>query len=239
MRSLQPQKTLMDQVYETILDAICDGTLKPGDRVAQDDVASRLKVSRQPVTHALAVLKSQGFLESAGGQRLTVSTIDPATFEAIYQLRSAIEPLAVRLASPRLDPSAFRRGCAIIDRGRKMLLAGDHAGVAKADVDFHIFIHRLSGNALIEETIRLHWWHLRRALAHFTLHVGMSDIVWDEHQHILDGMMHGDVDAAAETMRRHLVGAAERVKKNNSSKTLTPVRRMAQKKKRASLKNEQ
>lgn len=72
LESLAPPKSLVDQVYEVILDALCDGTFKPGERLTQESIAARLNVSRQPVTHALAVLKAQGFL-AQGRQGLTVT----------------------------------------------------------------------------------------------------------------------------------------------------------------------
>jgi DNA-binding GntR family transcriptional regulator len=212
MQALEPAKTLVDQVYETILDALCDGTFKPGERIAQEDVAGRLNVSRQPVTHALAVLKAQGFLEASGRQGLTVAPIDPALFQAIYQLRSAIEPLAVRLAAARLDPESIRRGREIVTRGHAAVRAGDTAGALAADIEFHLMIHHLSGNALIAETMRLNWQHLRRAMSQVLRHPGMSAAVWDEHEHILEAMIGGDGEDAAEAMRGHLVGAYERVK---------------------------
>ena len=58
MESLQQPKSLVDQAYEVILNALCDGTLKPDERLTQEEIAARLNVSRQPVTHALAVLKA-------------------------------------------------------------------------------------------------------------------------------------------------------------------------------------
>src|ERR1039458_7307141 len=44
MESLIAPKTLVDQAYAVILDAISDGTLKPGERLTQDSVAQRLNV---------------------------------------------------------------------------------------------------------------------------------------------------------------------------------------------------
>ena len=63
MESIQPSRTLVEQAYSIILDAICDRTLAPGERLTQEEVATRLNVSRQPVMHALATLKSQGFVQ--------------------------------------------------------------------------------------------------------------------------------------------------------------------------------
>jgi DNA-binding transcriptional MocR family regulator len=58
----------------------CATAHSPGERLTQENIAARLNVSRQPVTHALAVLKAQGFL-AQGRQGLTVTAVDPDFFE--------------------------------------------------------------------------------------------------------------------------------------------------------------
>jgi len=210
LESLTPPKSLVDQVYDVILDALCDGTFKPGERLTQENIAERLNVSRQPVTHALAVLKAQGFL-AQGRQGLTVTPVDPDFFAAIYQVRSAVEPLAVTLATPRLTKEAIARGRELVEHGRSVVASGDAGAALKADMDFHSFIYEVSGNPLIAETMRLHWRHLRRAMGKVLRHPGMSVSVWKEHGRILDSMIRGDTEGAAELMRKHLVEAYDRV----------------------------
>lgn len=215
MESLEPAKSLVDQAYEVILDALSDGTFKPGERLTQEDIAARLNVSRQPVTHALAVLKAQGFLTQSGRRGLTVTSVEPEFFEAIYQIRSAVEPLAVRLATPRLTKQAILHGRSLVEHGRNLVVAGDSRATLQADMDFHSFIYDLSGNPLIGETMRLHWRHLRRAMGEVLRYPGMSISVWQEHGRILEAMIRGDADGAAELMRRHLIDAYERVRKTS------------------------
>jgi DNA-binding GntR family transcriptional regulator len=215
VESLEPAKSLVDQAYEVILDALSDGTFKPGERLTQEDIAARLNVSRQPVTHALAVLKAQGFLTQSGRRGLTVTSVEPEFFEAIYQIRSAVEPLAVRLATPRLTKQAILHGRSLVEHGRNLVVAGDSRATLQADMDFHSFIYDLSSNPLIGETMRLHWRHLRRAMGEVLRYPGMSISVWQEHGRILEAMIRGDADGAAELMRRHLIDAYERVRKSS------------------------
>ena len=212
MQSLEPSTSLVDQAYAVILDALCDGTFKPGERLTQDDIAARLSVSRQPVTHALAVLKAQGFLVQSGRRGLTVTAVEPEFFEAIYQFRSAVEPLAVRLAAQRLSKSAIVRGRSLVEHGRNLVVAGDARATLQADMDFHAFLYELSGNPIIGETMRLHWLHLRRAMGQVLRYPGMSISVWQEHSRILERMITGDAEGAADLMRRHVVDAFERVR---------------------------
>ncbi|MEI9406424.1 GntR family transcriptional regulator [Mesorhizobium argentiipisi] len=217
MESLVPSKSLVDQAYDVILDALCDGTFKPGERLTQEDIAARLEVSRQPVTHALAVLKAQGFVAQSGRRGLTVTEVEPSFFEAIYQFRSAVEPLAVKLATPRMTKQAIVRGRSLVEHGRNLVVAGDNRAGIQADMDFHSFIYGLSGNPIIGETMRLHWYHLRRAMGQVLRYPGMSISVWQEHDRILEAMIRTDADGAAELMRRHVVDAYERVRSDGQS----------------------
>ena len=54
---------LVEQVYRRLLDAISDGSLAPGSRITQEDIAEQLKVSRSPVLQAIQLLKKDGLLQ--------------------------------------------------------------------------------------------------------------------------------------------------------------------------------
>lgn len=211
LASLKAPRTLVDQTHEVVLGAICDGTLKPGERLTQEDIAARLQVSRQPVMHALAMLKAQGLVIESGRRGLAVAPVDPRLFEAIYQLRSAVDPLAARLATDRLDAEAIAEGSAILAQGKAMVEAGDSAAVLRADIAFHSFIYERSGNPMIVEAMRLNWQHLRRGMGEVLRFPGMSISVWQEHAAILDAMIRGDADAAGRLMEDHIASAVQRV----------------------------
>ena len=207
MDSLVAPRRLVDQAYDVILDAICNGTLKPGERLTQESVARRLNVSRQPIHNALIVLKAQGFVRDAGRRGLAVAPLDRSLFRAIYQFRSAIEPLAVRLAAARVTPEAMVQGRALIEAGEAVSRRRDIRGMIEADMTFHMFLYELSGNALILETMRLNWQHLRRAMGAVLQVESVSTRVWEEHARILESLSRGGVDDAVRQMEAHIVRA--------------------------------
>ena len=211
MKSLQPQKTLVDQAYDTILDAICDGTLAPHERLTQDEIANRLAVSRQPVMSALGLLKQQGFLIEHGRRGLAVAPIDRTRFDAIYEFRSAIEPLAARLATERMTPQRLALGRALVEHGMAVASAGDARATLQADVDFHTFIYETSGNPLIVETMHLHWQHLRRSMGEVLRRPRLTLQIWKEHAGILEAMAKGEADEAARRIGEHVRVAHQRV----------------------------
>mgnify|MGYP000670945951 CR=1 FL=1 len=66
-----PNRTdYVDAVYRALRDAISDGTLAPGARITQEDLAAQFNVSRSPVLQALRLLKKDGLLEDAPGRGL-------------------------------------------------------------------------------------------------------------------------------------------------------------------------
>ena len=75
---LQSTPDLVDQVYRSLLDAISEGSLAPGERITQEDIADKLAVSRQPVLQALRLLKKDGFVQDAPGRGLLVLTLTAA-----------------------------------------------------------------------------------------------------------------------------------------------------------------
>jgi DNA-binding GntR family transcriptional regulator len=140
-----------------------------------------------------------------------VAPFDLALFDAIYQFRSAVEPLAARLATEQLTDADLARGRDLIAAGIKAAKA--HGGAAvQADMAFHSWIYDLSGNSLVVDTMRLNWQHLRRAMGEVLRHPTLSKRVWDEHHAIVDAMAKRDAEAAALLIHRHVMKAHEDVR---------------------------
>lgn len=211
MPSLAPPQRLLDQTYRAILNAVCDGTLAPGERITHEGIAQRLSVSRQPVGQALVLLKSQGFLKEIGRRGLAVAHLDPEFFKAIYQLRSAIEPMAARLAAANITEKAIHDGELIIREGNRALRTGELHTLIEADTRFHAYIYELSGNPLFSEVMSLYWNHLRRAMGEVLQSKQKAKLVWQQHAEILSALASKDGERAGRIVHAHLESAAARV----------------------------
>ncbi len=214
MLPLTPQPALIDAVHERLLEAIIDGALPAGRPVRQEALAQRLGVSRQPVSHALQLLKRQGLLVESGKRGLEVAPIRASRVRQLYQVRTALEGLAAELAAARVaDGTAEepeRRAALDALAAGQMLGQGDGvAAFVRADVAFHAAIHRLSGNPAIEETVHAQWPHLMRAMAASLSDGRTRSRVWAEHAFILERILAGDAADAAAAARRHTEQAGE------------------------------
>src|SRR5579864_3431908 len=155
MIPLDPFPSLIDQVYARILEAIIDRTLLPGQRIRQSELAEKLGVSRQPVSHALHLLHRQGLVAESGRRGFEVTRLDPKRIRQLYEVRGAIDALAARLAAQRR--LADRAGRAQLEAALRAGRAIDNrtklAELIALDVDFHRAIYRLADNPAIEEMI--------------------------------------------------------------------------------------
>lgn len=214
MEALTHNKSLVEQAYDALLEAICTGDIKPGERLNQDEIALRLKVSRQPINSAIAMLKAQRFVQDTGKRGVVVAPIDQSLFDSIYQFRTVIEPLAVQLATERMTKEAISLGRDIIARGKSHVQSGDHVSALKADMDFHGLIYNLSGNIIIADVMHLNWRHLQRAMSEVLSIPGATLRVWKEHDQIFTAMVRNEAKEAAQLVRLHMETAASRSIKN-------------------------
>src|SRR5271170_2236134 len=106
MKPVGLSPVLIDQVYDRLVEAIADGTLAPGQRVRQEALAVLLGVSRQPVSHALQLLKRQRLVEEQGKRGLVIAAIDAERILALYQVRAALDGLAARQAALQIARGA-------------------------------------------------------------------------------------------------------------------------------------
>lgn len=214
MEAIAHKKTLVEQAYDALLEAICTGDIPPGERLNQDNLAERLNVSRQPINSAIAMLKAQRFVQDTGKRGVVVAPIDQALFDSIYQFRTVVEPLAVQLATARLTTETISIGREIIGRGKSNVQGGDHGAALRADMDFHNLIYTLCGNSIIADAMKLNWRHLQRAMSEVLSIPGATLRVWKEHDQIFSAMVRAEPDVAARLMREHMEHAAPRALKS-------------------------
>jgi len=202
---LESTPDLADQVYRALLDAISSGALRPGQRIRQEELAERFAVSRQPVMQALRLLRKDGFVQDApqnNGERvrgLQVAPLDGQWIAQVYQVRVALDRLAVRLAAQRrvrIDP-------AVLAAGRAAEREGDVKTLIDCDLAFHTAVYRAAGNPLIEQSALLHWHHIRRAMGLALQLEHLREPVWDEHEAIAKAIGQGNAALAEALITDH------------------------------------
>ena len=199
LHKIETTPDLVDQVYRKLLDAISEGTLQPGARMTQEDIAEQLAVSRQPVHQALRLLKQDGFVIDAPGRGVLVAPLDATWLANVYQVRSALDALAARLACA----GRYAFDSELIAQGRKAARGKNISAMIEADMDFHTAIYNAANNPLIAQSAQQHWRHIRRAMGAVLQSAKVRVAVWDEHEAIARAISNKDTLNAEALMRSH------------------------------------
>ena len=210
MRPIHAQPSRAELAYQSLLDAICEGSLPAGEPLVQEDLAARLGVSRQPIQQAIIRLKSEGLVEDAPGRGHRVPELDLSTMKDHYQIRSAMDQLAARLAAMRAAESEAvaneisEQGRKILDAGRRAVDKDSVKEMIRHDIAFHGCIYRHCGNSQIALTVEHHWRFLRRVMGDVLRFARPPDEIWNQHEQILKAVVDGDPEQASALAAAHI-----------------------------------
>jgi DNA-binding GntR family transcriptional regulator len=208
MIPLDPSPNLIEQVYTRILEAITDRSLPPGHRIRQNELADKLGVSRQPVSHALHLLHRQGLVAESGRKGFEVTQLDPLRIRQLYEVRGALDALAARLAAQRIKAGAAGRQLEMaLSAGRATDRKTRLSALIALDVEFHRAIYRLADNPAIEEMIAPQWPHMRRSMATVLAELDYRTSAWAEHETIAAQILSGNAKAAEASALAHAQSA--------------------------------
>lgn len=202
-------RTLHEVVAERIRLAILNGSLDPGERLVEDRLAQTMEVSRHPVREALRTLQLEGFVEISPRRGATVSRVSAGEASELFEVLSALDGLAARLAA--IDPSEAVIASieSVLDAADELLAGGPAAGgpaaMAELNRTFHARIVEAGGNRRLLEAInplrdRIQW--IQAAMNR--RRPGLS---WAEHREILAAIAAGDGATAEHLARTHIEAA--------------------------------
>jgi DNA-binding GntR family transcriptional regulator len=192
--------------YTLIIDAIDQGTYRPGDRLVESELADRFGVSRTPVREALQRLETQALL-TRDGRSLIVASLSHDQLAELYAVRTELEALAARLAAQHAAREEISVLSAMVQEDRALL--NDAQALARANRRFHSQIHLASHNRYLLQ--QLNMVHRSMALMAKTSLAaeGRGETALAEHQTIVDAIAARDGERAAEALRAHLSIAFE------------------------------
>lgn len=186
---------------------ITHGTLGPGTLLAEAAVARQLGISRVPVREALFTLEREGLVEFSSTGRAYVKDLSPHDFEEIFLLRVSLEPLASRLAAPRLreDASALIANIEATARAKTL------SEVTQLDLDFHQLILEASGHTRLAKywlslRAELELWLTRMHRSHQAQTRATREITVHAHTQLLECFQKQSPAAAERLSLKHIQG---------------------------------
>jgi DNA-binding GntR family transcriptional regulator len=145
------RSSLTEVVYDALHKAIQAGTLKPGQRVRENEIGDWLQVSRTPVREALRRLQSQGIIEPKEGG-LAVTSFDMRAVAELYDVRQTLEGTAAALAARNADPTELALLQRILEAQRQY--PTDAHAQARLNKNFHEQLYQAAHNRFLLKALQ-------------------------------------------------------------------------------------
>lgn len=199
--------TAEEEAYEYILVRIRSGHYAPNDRLIPEEIAAEVGMSRMPVREAFRRLAAEGLVTIRPNRGCVVSGLTLGEIFEVFEVRSVLEGLAVRLAMPKMDRSVLADLRLLLKRMEvSEKLDGDKW--LEDHYRFHEYLCGLSGRPKLIAQIRTLHVAIEPYLRVYRHHAKKSRSAGEAHRVLVDTLSAGDVRAAEDIMREHVLGTA-------------------------------
>jgi DNA-binding GntR family transcriptional regulator len=206
-----------DLVAETLRELIADGTIAPGARLRQRELASLFHLSPTPVREGLQKLESEGLVHFDVHRGATVTALPLESLEEHLQILIVLETLAGELAASRMTPDRVEQLRAI---------AEEHASCTDGDPrirelnrDFHFCIYEAAESPMLVTLLRFLWRSFPMGPQFWRPH----EEARREHALIVAALSEGDVARTASLLNDHVVGSMQSIRNDRAKDTTLPL----------------
>lgn len=201
-KQIERHQTLREKILETIREAILKGDLKPGEKVAEPELAERFGISRTPIREAFRQLESEGYLTVVPRKGAVVAALSERDVQEYYAVKSILEGYAAELAAKNLTDKELAKLEAINDRLKKLASEGDVKTFYKVHHEFHdTFLKAANNSKLYELIVQLGQKFSRLRMASLSVDGRMSISV-AEHDKLLDAFRQHDGKVAESLVKK-------------------------------------
>lgn len=216
--------SLVDRVYNHLLEKIINGDIRYGDTISIKKVAAELSVSSMPVREAVKRLEFEGVVTIKPRSACRVRVPSRRMILEVYQMREALEGYAV-MHQGSVDSGAITRLRGIVDRMRGLAeeTSADVREQRAIELDrlFHQEIVGLAGNELLNSFSRQLSLHVNMTLMHEKTYHALEDQWPEMHGKIVD-CLEQDPAGAVALLKEQFARATDLWKQNGSDGHLSP-----------------
>ena len=214
LHSAEP-KTLSEQVFNELKDAIIAGDLEQGSKITEDGIAKKYGISRGPLREAIRRLEAIRLLVRIPHAGMRVVTLTTEIMEEIYTVREALEGMSARLAAERMSDDDIASLSELLDKHQDSIdkSEGKQYFQREGNLDFHYRIAKASHNQWLIDLLSSELYQLLRMGRQRSGQTPARPLqALQEHRRIVEAIQMRDPELAELLMRRHISGAWKIVK---------------------------
>ena len=202
---------LRDVVYNTLREAILKGELKPGERLMELQLASKLGVSRTPIREAIRMLELEGLAVTIPRKGAEVAKMTVKDMEDVLEVREALDELAARIACNKITEEQLQTLSKVKDAFEESTKTTDIKQIAMYDEKFHDVIYESTGNVRLVNLLNNLREQIYRYRVEYLKNVEVYPRLIKEHETILKALQDRNQELVVEAMRDHVENQATAV----------------------------
>ncbi len=203
---------LRDVVFQTLREAILKGDLRPGERLMELQLASKLGVSRTPIREAIRMLEQEGLAVTIPRKGAEVAKMTEKDMEDVLQIREALDDLAVQVACDKMTQKQLESLTVSMKNFEAAVQAGDLKKIVAYDVEFHDIIYESTDNPKLVTLLNNLREQIYRYRVEYLKEKENYPMLVKEHKTILAALKEKNKERVADAMRCHIRNQAEVVK---------------------------
>jgi len=200
-KQIERHQTLREKILETIRDAILKGSLKPGERVSEPELAERFGISRTPIREAFRQLESEGYLLVVPRKGAVVASLSERDIEEFYAIKIILEGFAAKMAAEKLTAKDIERLETINQRLAQLAKDGDVKTFFRVHNEFHEVFIKAAGNEKLYDMINQLVMKFKRLRLASLSQPGRMEISVEEHRNMIRAFREHDGDRADSLVR--------------------------------------
>lgn len=183
---------------------IVSGRLRPNERLVESDLAQEMKISRTPVREALKLLEARGYLSRLPSGRLIVTDHSPSQIRNLYEVREALETMALKLACQRATDEEIEQVSALHERMHQVVRERNINLFIELNSAFHNQLFAICGNEQLWSLLQTYrdQYFDRRLVRVFN--AGDWRAMPKQHQRLLDAVRQRDQRLAEKAVHEHI-----------------------------------
>lgn len=205
--TLDNYKPLREIVFETLREAIIKGTLKPGERMMEIQMAEELGVSRTPVREAIRKLELDGFVVMIPRKGAYVAGISMKDIADVFEIRTALEGLAAGLAAERATDEELEHLERLLVKIAECIEANDFKTLIALDTEFHDTLYKACRNERLIKIVSNLMEQIQRFRTTSLASPGRSKFALEEHKKIVEAVSDRNTELARALASEHIENA--------------------------------
>lgn len=210
--SIIQRRNLGDDVYRILWTRILSRDLHPGDKLSDLKLSAELGVSRTPVREALHRLLQDGVIRARPNYGFFVTSFDASDIDEIFEVRAALEALALRSVVRRFPDEDYAWALEQLDDVHRMIetASGESEIIAAnerflaMDQGFHRFLLDNSGNQRLVAIVNGLWAQISVFQKAGTYVPGYIDVALGQHREIIQLLRDRHHDEAIAALEHHI-----------------------------------